>query len=331
MIQLAVVGCGLIGARHIETIQKNKRCNLAFVVEPDAQRAKGIDCPIVSSLEEIDGQLDGVIIATPTHLHEAQAVQAMERNWHVLIEKPVAGTLDEAQAIVNASRDTGCFVLVGHHRRHHPKVQALKEMISEGVIGDIVVVNALWGVKKPDPYFDGNWRSSAEGSPILINSVHDIDLVRYLFGEVEELVGVGHSGRRSSHRVETAAFAMRLKTGGLVTISVSDSTPGPWSFEAGTAENPNIGSTGEDMMFVSGTTGAVSFPSLTYWGGSPDWSVAPNPQKAQPVEGVPLEIQLDHFLDVIEGKTSSIADAQEGMATLQATLQMEDIARRDMN
>ena len=327
MIRLAIAGCGLIGSRHAEAVNKHDRSELACLIEPDIEKTRDFDCPVVESIQDIQNSIDGVIIATPTHLHEEQAVDAMKRGWPVLIEKPIAGSVGEAQAIVDTSGETGLPVLVGHHRRHHPQVQALKKILDDGRVGDVLVVNFLWGLKKPDDYFVGNWRSSAEGSPILINTVHDIDLVRYLFGEIAEINGFGQSGLRGNQRVESAAFAMRLETGALVTVTVSDSTPAPWSFEAGTAENPNIAATGQDMLFVSGTRGAVSFPSLTVWSGSPDWSVAPTPEKSEPTSGVPLDIQLNHFLDVIEGKDTPIADAQEGLATLAATLKLEEIAR----
>ncbi|MEP4768662.1 MAG: Gfo/Idh/MocA family oxidoreductase [Roseibium sp.] len=325
MIKLALAGFGLIGKRHAKAIAENPRCELAALIEPEQSKATGQSCPVFNALEDIDCAIDGVILATPTNLHRAQAVHAMERGWHVLIEKPIAGTVEDAEAIARTSTETGRKVLVGHHRRHHPRVQKLREILKSGVLGDVVTLSMMWGVKKPDVYFEGNWRSGEDGSPIMINAVHDVDLLRFLFGEIEDIKGFGNRGRRSTARTESAACAMRLEGGAMATLTISDMTPAPWGFEMGVNENPNIGATGQDMLFVSGTKGAISFPSLTLWTGSPDWSVAPQPQNIECAAGIPLDNQLNHFLDIIEHGQAPLIDANDGLQTLSATLALEEL------
>ncbi|MEP3045671.1 MAG: Gfo/Idh/MocA family oxidoreductase [Roseibium sp.] len=325
MIKLALAGFGLIGERHAKAIAENSRCELAALVEPDHRKAAGLACPVFNALEDIDCAVDGVILATPTNLHREQAVYALKRGWHVLIEKPIAGTVEDAEAIAQASLDGGRSVLVGHHRRHHPRVQKLREILQSGVLGDIVTLSMMWGVKKPDAYFEGNWRSGEDGSPIMINAVHDLDLLRFLFGEIEDIKGFGNRGRRSTARTETAACVIQFEGGCLATLTISDTTPAPWGFEMGVNENPNIGATGQDMLFVSGTKGAISFPSLTLWTGSPDWSEAPQPDKIACEPGIPLNNQLNHFLDIIEHGQEPLIDANDGLRTLSATLALENI------
>lgn len=323
LIQLALAGYGLIGKRHAQAILANPRCELAAIVDPALSPDAEVGCPVRPDLESLDARIEGIILATPTGLHHAQALHALSRGWHVLVEKPIAASVEEAEDIAQASNTHTRQVLVGHHRRHHPRVQVLKQLLEGEVIGAPVSASMMWGVKKPAPYFEDNWRSSEEGSPILINSVHDIDLLRYVLGEIQDIKGFGQRGVRSRSRTETAAFVVQFENGCLGTLTVSDTTPGPWGFELGVNENPNIGATGQDMLFISGTKGAVSFPSMTVWSGSEDWSTAPRPKTIDCTPGVPLDLQLNHFLDIIAGNAAPLIDARDGMRTLAATLSLQ--------
>ena len=110
------------------------------------------------------------------------------------------------------------------------------------------------------------------------------------------------------------------------TIAFADTTPSPWSFEAGTGENPNIGTTGQDFLHVAGTGGALSFPSLTLWSGAADWSEAARPETLAAETSVPLVRQLEHFAEVIAGRTAPVVDAASARETLRVILEIEALA-----
>ena len=97
MKRILVVGGGLIGTRHLAAVRAHPYCTLVGLADPDLNIAP--DAPRFSSIDEVDVSVDGVIIATPTHLHARQGIEAAKRGWHMLIEKPVAGTLQEARAL----------------------------------------------------------------------------------------------------------------------------------------------------------------------------------------------------------------------------------------
>ena len=86
-------------------------------------------------LEDVKTDVDGAIIATPTHLHSSHGIDAAQRSWDVLIEKPVTATLQEATQLAEAVQRSGVASLVGHHRRYHHSVQHLKKMVGNGEIG----------------------------------------------------------------------------------------------------------------------------------------------------------------------------------------------------
>jgi len=316
--QLLVVGAGLIGHRHAQRIAAHPRCHLAAIVDPNPKAANGLDVPRFADIAAVDLPIDAAIIATPTPLHATHAQEAAARGWPLLIEKPVAATQAEAQSIATLNTP----ILIGHHRRHHPRVQALKALLDAGEIGAIITATLIWAMRKPDSYFEDNWRST-DGSPVMINLVHDLDLLAYWFGRITQIAALPGMTRRSTGQIDSGALALGLANGATATVSFADTAPSPWGFEAGTGENPNIGTTGQDMAWITGTKGGISFPSLTIWHGQ-DWSA---PAQAQPPRRVaqtaPLDAQLDHFLEVVAGRTQPLCSVADGRAALHAALEIE--------
>ncbi|WP_299860083.1 Gfo/Idh/MocA family oxidoreductase [uncultured Roseobacter sp.] len=320
MKRILVVGGGLIGIRHVGAAQAHPGCHLVGLADPDMSLAPNV--PRFADMADVTDPVDGVIIATPTDLHARHGTHAAKRGWHMLIEKPVAGDLTGAQALRDAVARAGVGSLVGHHRRYHAAVQQLKAMIAAGTVGRVVCANLIWAMRKPDDYFAGNWRT-AGGSPVMINLVHDIDILRFVTGEIAAVSALRGAGMRGDTRIESGAVALAFENGATGTISFADTSPSPWGFEAGTGENPNIGTTGQDMMWIMGTEGAVSFPSMTLWSGT-DWGQPAQRVPVQKAENAktPLEAQLDHFLDVIDG-AEPLIDVADATRTLDVALQIE--------
>ncbi len=317
MTRILVMGGGLIGMRHCTAIAAHPRCTLAGLVDPNNALIAPCGAPRFDDIADVDVPVDGVVIATPTGLHADHAEAVAARGWPMLIEKPIAATRDEA-ARVSA---LNVPVLIGHHRRYHASLAALQQAVS-GRIGTPVTATLIWAMRKPDPYFEGNWRS-AGGSPVMINLVHDLDVLRYVMGDIEDIVALPGARLRGSPRVESGAVALRFASGATGTISFADTAPSPWGFEAGTGENPNIGTTRQDMMWITGTGGGIAFPSLTLWQGQ-DWSRPAEPTALTAEATVPLDAQLDHFIDVCTGAATPRITAQDGARTLDAALRIEE-------
>jgi predicted dehydrogenase len=318
--RILVVGGGLIGIRHVQSVLAHRNCELVGLADPDMSIVT--DARRYADMAAVDEHVDGAIIATPTHLHARHGIEAAERGWHVLIEKPVAGTMEDALSLELAVSRTKVGSLVGHHRRYHTSLQQLKELIAEGAIGSVVNASLIWAMRKPDEYYQGNWRT-AGGSPIMINLVHDIDVLRFVIGEISQTCSLGGIGLRGKDRIESGAIALAFENGATGTISFADTAPSPWGFEAGTGENPNIGTTEQDMMWITGTKGGISFPSMTLWQGT-QWGQAAQQKPVGKAENVkpPLDAQLDHFLQVIDG-AKPLIDVADATRTLQIALQIE--------
>ena len=315
--RLLVAGAGLIGARHIAHIRAHKDMTLTGVIDPVA---KGAD---FACIEDVTADADGIIIASPTQTHRPILEHAAGRGWHALVEKPLATELAEIDAMIAAARDCNIALMVGHHRRFHPRVQALKAIVESGEIGQPVLASAIWSVKKPDDYFDVHWRKGVEGAPVRMNVSHEIDLLRFLFGDVSQVVAVGANNVRRAPRVESGAVALGCERGGCATVAFADTAPSVWGFEHATGENPNIATTRQDSLRITGTKGAVAFPSLRVWTGAADWSEAPAMRVADAEDGVPLVQQLEHFADVIAGRATPLNDGKSGRRTHEITLEIE--------
>ncbi|MEM9797424.1 MAG: Gfo/Idh/MocA family oxidoreductase [Pseudomonadota bacterium] len=328
MTRLLLAGTGLIGHRHLAHIEAHPDLSLAGIVDPDpARRAHG-SAPGFASLDDVDVPADGLVIATPTATHAPLTIAALESGWPVLVEKPVADTLAAADAIIAASARTGLPVLVGHHRRHHPRVAKLREIVTSGRLGRPVAASLLWLMRKPDDYFDVAWRAGLDGAPIKQNLIHDVDMLRWCFGEVEDVVGLASNAIRGAVRPESGGAVLRFADGVIATISYADTTPTPWGYEAGIGENPGMPHTAQDCLRIACTEGAIEFPSLRIWSGARSWTEAPVPSETECPDGIPLERQLAHFAEVIAGRAAPLVDAASARANLDVILQIERTAQQ---
>lgn len=324
MTRLLVAGAGLIGHRHVAHIEAHNRLHLAGIIDPDPARHTQSSAPGFVSLAEVDVEADGLVIATPTETHAPLSIEAMHLGLDVLVEKPLAETAEAAQSIIAAEQRTGRKVLVGHHRRHHPRVAKLHEILASGRFGQPVGATLMWYMRKQDTYFDIPWRAGMNGAPVKQNLIHDVDMLCWLFGTVDEVVGLGGNPVRGKPRTEHGGAVLRFNSGVIVTIGFADTTPTPWGFEAGTGESPAIPKTGQDSLYIACTKGAIEFPSLRVWSGADNWNEKPEPSDTVVEEGTPLVRQLEHFSDVISGRLPPRVSAQDGLRALDVTLRIEE-------
>jgi predicted dehydrogenase len=180
-----------------------------------------------------DAEVDAVVIATPNALHAPQAIAFLEAGKHVLVEKPMAPTVAEADAMVAAARGSGAFLMVAHCWRFHPDVQALRARVEAGDLGQIVKtrgygVHARWG---PSGWFTDP--ALAGGGALLDMGVHAIDTARYLLGDPEPVrVSAAVGTRYGDYAVDDDAVL--LITWSNRTNSVVES--GWWQPQAGGLE-----------------------------------------------------------------------------------------------
>lgn len=334
-LAIALIGAGLIGRAHLDRLDASGECACAAICDPtEAARALAAErgLPWFPSPPDMLAAmaLDGAIIATPNALHVPNAIDCLEAGVPVLVEKPLAETVEAAQRLIEAQACSGLPVLAGHHRRHNPIVKAARAIVQEGGIGRLVAVNALFLIRKPDDYFDVAWRRQAGGGPVLINLIHDIDNLRFICGEIESVQAMTSNAVRGFPVEDTAALIFRFTEGALGTATVSDATPSPWSWELSSGENAAYPRRDGHCYLIAGSEGSLSLPKLELWryGGKPGWwePLLRETRAVPPVE--PLAEQLRHFCAVIRGHEKPITSAADATRTLAVVEAVAEAARR---
>lgn len=325
-VRLAIAGYGLVGRRHADAILQAPGAEICGIVEPAeegrrAARAQGFETyPHLEALFENAGA-EGVILATPNALHVEQAMACIDRKMPVLVEKPIATRSSDADVLITAARCSNVPLLVGHHRRHNPLIQRAKELIDSGEIGTIRAVQATCWFYKPDDYFDvADWRKKPGAGPISVNLVHDVDLIRFLCGEVTTVRAVAAPSARGFENEDVASALLEFESGAIGTITVSDSIVAPWSWELTSREYPIYPPTPENCYMIGGSHGSLSVPDLRVWhyaNGERNWwsAISSTTRKRESTD--PLVNQVLNFAAVIRGKAQPIVTGEEGLRTLQ--------------
>lgn len=191
MIQFAVVGLGHIGKRHISVIQQNPNAELVAVC--DITKDCEYSVPYFNSLEKLFASkidIDVVNICTPNGLHAEQAIQALEHNCHVIIEKPIALTKTDTEKIYKKAREVSKQVFCVMQNRYSPPAQLLKHLVSENILGNIfmVQVNCFWN-RDERYYQQGSWHGTKQldGGTLFTQFSHFVDTLYWLFGDITNI------------------------------------------------------------------------------------------------------------------------------------------------
>ena len=182
MIKVAVVGAGFMGSLHASCVANNPRAKRVAVVDVNANAGTALAerygaqyFPSVSDV--LNAQVDAFIVALPDRLHVAAAVEILQAGGPVLVEKPLADTLEGARAIASAARATSSRIMAGHILRFDPRYAAAAESVRRGDIGDIVHVTAgRFGTRNIGMKLKGS------SSVCFYIGVHDVDAIQWITG-----------------------------------------------------------------------------------------------------------------------------------------------------
>jgi hypothetical protein len=204
--RIAVTGVGAIGVAHARILQQSPTCELSAIVDPapDARAiAEQAAVPLYRSLDELfeRDRPDGVILATPNQLHLEHTLSCIQAGVPILLEKPIASTVQDGERIVEEVDKAGATLLIGHHRAHSPIMACAKRLIDEGRLGRIVAVMGSAVFFKPDHYStDAPWRREIGAGPVLINMIHEVRNLRMLCGEIVAVQAFSSHAKVSGRR-----------------------------------------------------------------------------------------------------------------------------------
>jgi predicted dehydrogenase len=333
-LPVALIGGGQIGRMHAERAVAHPDVRFCGVADPspatrDWAAAYGIPW-FADAASLLDATKPGAaLVATPNALHRDAALACIDRGVPVLVEKPVADTLQAGLDIVRAAARAGVPVLVGHQRRHNPIAREARRLVQAGVLGRPVAANVLAAWLKPDPYFNAAWRREKGGGPVLINLIHDVDLLRFLLGDVVSVQAQSSSAVRGFAVEDTAAAVMRFANGALATLLTTDTATTPWNWDLAAGEAAHYPRQDIDSHTLMGTEGSLTLPRLAVWRypGARGWHEMLAVTRSVPHTADPYTEQLRHLRAVAEGRETPLCSGLDGLRTLQATLAVHESAQ----
>jgi UDP-N-acetyl-2-amino-2-deoxyglucuronate dehydrogenase len=209
-VKFAVVGCGSIGKRHIAVLDADPDAQLVAICDLDEKRAKELSdlyegVPFFTNYQEMLKNIDADVInvVTPHALHKSMSIEALQAGCNVLVEKPMALTVEDCKVMNDASKASGKKLWVVKQNRHNVPVRLAKQAISEGRLGKIFMVKCdiLWN--RYQGYYDESpWRGKIEeeGGALFTQASHFIDLLIWWCGDI---VDVKAHAETQNHQIQT--------------------------------------------------------------------------------------------------------------------------------
>jgi predicted dehydrogenase len=197
-IKFAVIGAGHIGKRHAEMIRRESEAELVAMVDIRSKEdcgVEGFQVPFFHSVEELieSGlEFDIVNICTPNGLHSSQSLKALEAKKHVVVEKPMGLSKGNCEKVIFKALQESKQVFCVMQNRYSPPSEWIKSIISEGILGDIFMVqlNCYWN--RDERYYKaGGWKGSndLDGGTLFTQFSHFIDIMYWLFGDIDNIQG----------------------------------------------------------------------------------------------------------------------------------------------
>jgi len=234
-VNLAVVGLGAFGHKHLDAISQIPDAKIQYVAHSKMDLAQDVAAKYGAKAAFTDyaellaqEDLDGVILATPTHMHHAQTLQALRAGKHVMVEIPMSDSLAGVQEIVDLQQETGLIAMAGHTRRFNPSHQYVRNLITAGE----------YNIQQMDvqTYFFRRTNSNALGQPrswsdhlLWHHAAHTVDLFQYQTGE-KVVQANALQGPKHPELGVAMDMSIQLKTenGKICTLSLSFNNDGPF-------------------------------------------------------------------------------------------------------
>ena len=237
-LRIGIVGAGAIAQRNAFEAAHSGASRVVGVFDVNAKvardMAKGLSVPFFQSYEELlnSGEVEAVLISVPHHLHRTLSIQAAEAGKHVMVEKPIANNLEEADAMLSACRRHGVKVTVNYSFRYLPKVRKARALVEAGALGNITGVQILLHQYKDPGYWTGarsnspdDWRASkvkCGGGFLIMNACHVTDYLAYITGLKVKRVYGEYATLGSPVEVEDiVSLSYRLDNGAIGSLSAS--------------------------------------------------------------------------------------------------------------
>jgi UDP-N-acetyl-2-amino-2-deoxyglucuronate dehydrogenase len=234
-LTFGLIGAGAISTQHLEAIAAIDGVRLGGVASASAERARAVgerwDVPWTTDVDELLARedIDAVAIMTPSGLHASQALAALARGKHVLVEKPIALSVRDADAVIDEGRKRGLTVATVSQRRFEPGMVALQAAVASGAFGTISLILTEGIYHRPQAYYNSAaWRGTIalDGGVLMNQAIHMIDLIRWLGGPVRSVSAHVATRTHAMEAEDTASVSLLFATGALgVIVATTSATP----------------------------------------------------------------------------------------------------------
>lgn len=298
-LKAGVAGAGVMGRNHARVLAELRGADLVAVFDPDAVTGQGVadlyGARAVTTAEAfVEAGLDCAVVATPNRFHADLGVALLEKGVHVLVEKPIAPTIQEAQRLIDAAKANDRVLMVGHVERFNPAVETVRRAIADEDVISIQVTRV-----GPFPPRMG------EVGVVIDLAVHDIDIIRHLTGsEITEVQP--QLARTRAEREDTALLQFRLENGVIAHIATNWLTP----YKTRTLQVATRG------KFV--VADLITRQVTEYFGQQADGSYSTRTLNSWPAE--PLKLELEGFIHAIRTGEPPAVTGQDGLKNLEVAL-----------
>lgn len=318
-IHFAVVGCGHIGKRHAEMITRNAQaklsamCDIKSAEQLNISHYESLFYNSIDSLLASDLAIDVVNICTPNGLHAEHAIKVLQQNKHVVIEKPMALSAADCDAVINESIKRGKKIFCVMQNRFSPPSVWLKEVVSSGILGKtfIVQINCFWN-RDERYYHENTWhgKQHLDGGTLFTQFSHFIDTMLWLFGDIENISSTfaDFNHQQLTEFEDSGIVAFNFINGGIGSINYSSSVYNK-NFESSIriiAENGTIEIGGQYMNEVK----YCDIKNYTM----PELAPTAAPNNYGPYIGSAANHHfiIDNIIDVLQDKANIATTAYEG-------------------
>ena len=251
-VRFGIIGCGVIAPTHASALDKIGNARLIAVADILEERARefaekhGVE-DYYTNYRELLGRddIDAVSICTPHYLHAPMAIDAAESGKHVLVEKPMAITMAEADEMIERCAAASVKLAAVFQHRFDPAAQSIRKAIDEGRLGKLVMGGAYTRWYRSQEYYGGSWRgklAEGAGGALINQAIHMVDLLRWFMGPVDTIAANVATVTHSIEVEDLAVASIKFKNGALGTVEASVSTV------------PNM----PERLEISGTRGTVA-------------------------------------------------------------------------
>ncbi len=217
--RIGLIGCGWIAPFHVAGLQQSARNGqIVWVADPNVEHARAIaeqtGARAISDYHSGLRDIDCAFILVPHHLHEQVTLDCLRAGCHVLLEKPIANTLDEADRMIEAARSTGKTFMVAYPHRYKTSFRLFKSAIESGRYGNLLMLDSLIDDSVDGYLADWMTRKATLGGGCLFSaSGHQLDIMLWIGGEVKAAYMVGSRGRVEMEGEDSAACILKFQNG----------------------------------------------------------------------------------------------------------------------